>query len=208
MQIIKTSRKIGKTLKNAARLKTIVSVFAKHGFHNVIERLNLGKFLFDRINFSEEVNRFTTAERLRMAFEELGPTFVKLGQLLSSRPDLIPDDLAVEFSKLQDNVKPISTEEIEIILKREFGDQLNSIYSYIDMKPIGAASIAQVHKATLSDGTPVVLKIQRPEIVQLIRDDLNVLYFLADLIEKYVPEARPYKPIEIVNEYFKTLSLI
>jgi ubiquinone biosynthesis protein len=207
MQIIKTSRQIGQTIRNAGRLRTIVGVFAKHGFHNVAERIKLGRFLLQRLNPTQDTDRFTVGERIRMSFEELGPTFVKLGQLLAARPDLVPEDFVAEFSKLHDNVQPLPFEVIEEVLREEFGEDFRKKFVFIEPQPVGSASIAQVHRATLSSGEKVVIKVQRPGLIEKINDDLNVLYFLAELIERYIPESRPFNPVQIVDEYFKTLEL-
>lgn len=141
-----------------------------------------------------------------MSFEELGPTFVKLGQLLATRPDLVPEEYVTEFEKLHDRVQPLSFDVIEGVLKEEFGNTLYQKFESIDSEPLGSASIAQVHRARLSSGESVVIKVQRPGIIQKINDDLNVLYLLAELIVTYIPEARPYNPIGIVDEYFRTLE--
>lgn len=142
-----------------------------------------------------------------MSFEELGPTYVKLGQLLATRPDLIPQDWVEEFERLHASVQPLSLEVIEQVLKEEFGDTLYQIFASFESTPLGSASIAQVHQAKLVDGTDVVIKVQRPGIVDTINDDLSVLYFLAELLEKYIEETRPFNPVGIVDEYFKTLQL-
>lgn len=142
-----------------------------------------------------------------MSFEELGPTYVKLGQLLATRPDLVPSSWVTEFEKLHATVQPLSFEVIEQVLKEEFGDSLHEHFESFDPKPLGSASIAQVHRAKLRDGSDVVVKVQRPGIVATINDDLNVLYFLAELLEKYIEETRPYNPVGVVDEYFKTLEL-
>ncbi len=207
MQFLKTSRQIGQTIRNAARLRTIVGVFAKHGFHNVAERMKLGRFLLERLNAGQDMDRYTMAERVRMSFEELGPTFVKLGQLLASRPDLVPEEFVAEFSKLHDQVQPLEFALIEEVLKNEFGENLYTIFSSVESEPLGSASIAQVHRATLASGDLVVLKVQRPGIIEKINDDLNVLYFLAEMITTYFPGSRAFNPVGIVDEYFKTLEL-
>ncbi len=207
MQFLRTSKQIGQTIKYASRLRTIVGVFAKHGFHNIAERLKLGRFILARLNAAQDIDRYSMAERIRMSFEELGPTFVKLGQLLASRPDLVPEDFVTEFSKLHDQVQPITFDLIEGVLKNEFGDSLYKVFLSIEPEPLGSASIAQVHRAILSTGEQVVIKVQRPGIIEKINDDLNVLYFLADMIHTYIPESRPFNPTGIVDEYFKTLDL-
>lgn len=142
-----------------------------------------------------------------MSFEELGPTFVKLGQVLATRPDLVPEEYILEFEKLHDRVQTIPFESIKDVLVEEFGNSFFESFQWIDSEPLGSASIAQVHKAILKTGQNVVIKVQRPGIIQKINDDLNVLYFLAELLEKYVPETRPFSPKSIVDEYFKTLEL-
>nr|BFD65500.1 AarF/UbiB family protein [Bdellovibrio sp. HAGR004] len=146
-------------------------------------------------------------ERMRMSFEELGPTFVKLGQLLATRPDLVPEEYVAEFEKLHDRVQSISFETVEAVLREEFGNTLYQKFETIEKEPLGSASIAQVHRARLSTGEDVVIKVQRPGIIQTINDDLNVLYLLADLLVTYIPETRSYNPVGIVDEYFRTLEL-
>jgi ubiquinone biosynthesis protein len=195
-----------KTLQNAARVRTIVSVFAKHGFHNIAERIKLGRFLVERFT-GTDMERYSAPQRVRMAFEELGPTFVKLGQVLATRPDLVPVEYIEEFSQLHDRVQPLPFETIKQILKTEYGTRVDEIFESIDPAVLGSASIAQVHKARLKNGDDVVLKIQRPGIIKTIDDDLNVLYMLAELLYNYVPETRPYSPLAIVDEFFKTLEL-
>lgn len=205
--------RIGKTLKNVARLRTILTVFAKHGLKNLVERINLGEFLVrDSIAKSSEedadkLETLSIPARIRLSFEELGPTFVKFGQLLASRPDLIPDDYLTEMSILHDRVQPLPFPTIEGVLKEEFGPEWRSKFKSIDEKPLGSASIAQVHAAVLLNGEKVVIKIQRPGIVQTINDDLNVLYFIAELLVKYIPELEPFNPVGMVDEYFRTLEL-
>jgi ubiquinone biosynthesis protein len=142
-----------------------------------------------------------------MAFEELGPTFVKLGQLLSTRPNLIPPAFVEEFKKFHDQVTPISFEEIKRVLEEDFQRDLESIFAFIEPAPLAAASIAQVHLAKLKSGEDVVIKVQRPGIVDTIQDDLVVLYNIAGLLERYVPESRMFNPQSIVDEFFKTLEL-
>lgn len=182
-------------------------MFAKHGFHQVAEKVKLGKFVIERLRTSSDIESLSMPERMRMSFEELGPSFVKLGQLLATRPDLVPESYVTEFEKLHDRAQALSFETVEQVLREEFGSSLHQKFESIDPQPIGSASIAQVHRARLDTGENVVIKVQRPGIIQTINDDLNVLYLLADLLETYVPESRPYNPTAIVNEYFKTLEL-
>lgn len=142
-----------------------------------------------------------------MSFEELGPSFVKLGQLLSTRPDLIPIDFTEEFKKLQDQVKPISFAQVEEVLTSHYGRDWRNVFSEFDQNLLGAASIAQVHMAKLTSGEKVVVKIQRPGIEPIIDEDLSILYTLAELIEKYVTELRLYNLTGIVDEFARSLDL-
>ncbi len=207
MSLLSTGRRLGRTIKNAGRLRVIVGVFAKHGFANIAQRVKLGRFIIDRLNADANVDTLSVAERARKSFEELGPTFVKLGQLLATRPDLVPDDFVQEFQKLHTQVQTVPFSVMEEVLVEELGPDWRANFIDIESQPIGAASIAQVHRAKLKDGSPIVLKIQRPGILPKIRDDLGVLYFLAELLENYIPETRTFNPMGIVDEYFKTLDL-
>ena len=145
--------------------------------------------------------------RLRLSFEELGPTFIKFGQLLASRPDLVPQEYMDEMSLLHDQVQTMDFKVVEQVLAEELGVDWKKHFSLVDQTALGSASIAQVHRAVLTQGQHVVIKIQRPGIVQVINDDLNVLYFIAELLVKYIPELRPFNPIGMIDEYFKTLEL-
>lgn len=199
-------RRSGSALRNAVRLRTIASVFARYGFQNIAERIRLGKFLIERLS-GIDVEQFTPAERLRMAFEELGPTFVKLGQLLATRPDLVPEDFVEEFKRLHDQVTALPFEQMRATLEQQYGRDLDKVFTEIDPNPIGAASIAQVYRAILKDGSKVVVKVQRPGIVDVIKNDVGVLYFVAEQLATFVPEAAVFNPVGIVDEFFKTLEL-
>lgn len=207
MSFIQTGKQISRTLRNASRLRTIVSVFATHGFHNLAEKIKLGRFILERLNQRSDIDQLSLAERVRISFEELGPTFVKLGQLLATRPDLVPEEFVNEFSKLHDQVNPLPFNIIEEVLKKEFGENLYQLFAEFDPEPLGSASIAQVHKAKLKNGQWVVVKVQRPGIIETISEDLNVLYLLAELLSTYIEETRPFNPTGIVDEYFRTLEL-
>jgi ubiquinone biosynthesis protein len=187
-------------------MRTIVAVFAKNGFQNVAEKIKVGRFFLERIT-QTDVDQYSAPERLRMCFEELGPTFVKLGQLLATRPDLIPQEFVDELKKLHDQASTIGFDQIEKVIEHQFSIPLKQVFRDIDPSPLAAASIAQVHRAKLLDGTDVVVKVQRPGIVEVIKNDIGILYFIADLLQKYVPEARPFNPVGIVDEFFKTLEL-
>ncbi len=181
-------------------------MFAKHGLRNLVEKINLGSFVSSSSS-SEEKELLSLPTRLRLSFEELGPTFIKFGQLLATRPDLVPQEYIDEMSLLHDQVQTLDYKVIEAVLVEELGLDWKKKFSSIDEKPMGSASIAQVHRAKLITGESVVIKVQRPGIVQIINDDLNVLYFIAELLEKYIPEIQAFNPIGMIDEYFKTLEL-
>ncbi len=154
----------------------------------------------------EQIEKLSRPERLRMAFEELGPTFIKLGQLLSTRPDFIPPEYLFELTKLQDNVPAFPFNEVEEIFLAETGQKPTELFYRIDEHPVAAASIGQVHRATLKDGQDVVVKVQRPDIEQLISVDLEILAHLASLVEMYVEEMQGHRPTSVVEEFARTLS--
>jgi ubiquinone biosynthesis protein len=209
MRIFQTGRQLGQAVKNVQRLRQITTVFAKHGFEDVLYRMNLGNFLpkgFKAKPFKKREKNKSPAQRLREAFEELGPSFVKLGQLLSTRPDIVPEAFLQEFIKLQDTVRPLSFEEIQKVIKTELGQKTEEFFEEIEPKPLASASIAQVHAATLKTGEKVVIKVQRPGIDKIIENDVSILAFSAKMMERYVAESRIFGPTIIVDEFFRTLS--
>lgn len=180
-------------------------MFASHGFHTLVVRAKLGRFVFDRF-LSRDLEHLSAPERVRMSFEQLGPTFVKLGQLLATRPDLIPPEFSEEFKKLHDQVQGVPFADIRDMLTAHFGAPPIEIFSEFDETPLAAASIAQVHRARLKDGHEVVVKVQRPGIEHLIQEDLEILKGLAELIERYIPELRAYNPRGIVAEFGRSME--
>lgn len=203
--------RLKQTYLSAKRLQEILNVFIKHGFGQIIDQIHLGRF----IALKKRLKSFgrwpyykasTLAERLRTAFEELGPTFIKLGQLLASRPDLVTVNYAKEFKKLQDRVPPFKVEQVYEIIEKEFGVSVENIFQNFNPEPIGSASIAQVHEAVLMDGRKVIVKVRRPGIKEQIMLDLTILQGLAKLIEKYVPESKLFDPVGIVDEFSKSIT--
>lgn len=144
-------------------------------------------------------------ERLRRFFEDLGPVFVKLGQLLSTRPDLIPADIATELDHLQDNVTPFPGSEFQAIVERALGAPIDELFLNFETQPLASASVAQVHAATLKDGREVVVKAVRPGIESVIEQDIALMYLLAKLLHRYVPDGRRLRPVEVVQEYEHTI---
>lgn len=207
MQWIRRGRQLGQAVRNAGRFREILGVFARHGFTDVMTRMNLDRFVPSRLlsRFEDDIDR-PTEVRLRVAFEQLGPTFVKLGQLLATRPDLIPEPFVEELKKLQDNVRSLPVSEIRAQIERELGKPIADLFRSFDDAPLAAASIAQVHAATLHTGEDVVIKVQRPGIAKVINQDVALLEFLSKLLEKYVPETRIIGPTVVVDEFFRTLK--
>lgn len=197
--------------KNFIRLRDIVNVLIRHGFGHLIQRFHLtgAKAFIRRILFFKKplakTKDLTFPIRFRLVLEELGPAFVKFGQLISSRPDLFPLELIEELKKLQDDVPPVSFREIRQVIEEEFKKPINEIFLYIREKPDAAASIAQVHQAKLLDGQEVIVKVQRPGIIQIIDRDLDVLSYIAKFLDRYVPELRIYRPQGIVDEFSKSI---
>lgn len=198
------------TYRNIGRIRQIVNVLLRHGFGQFVEQINLHRFipLRKRIKVFGQwpaIEKHTIPERLRMAFAELGPSFIKLAQLLSSRPDLITPAYADEFKKLQDRVPPFPSDVARRTIETELNIQLEDVFSEFEDTPIAAASIAQVHKAKLKSGERVIVKIQRPDIKELIETDISILNSIARLMVKYIPESRFFNPEGIVDEFSRTI---
>ncbi len=190
-------------------MRHIATVLIKHGFGQVIEKLDLEYRVFVKrfANSSQEVApQYSMAERARMVLEDLGPTFAKLGQILSTRPDLIPKKFVTEFQKLQDRVPPIKFEDISDQIAMSLGKSLEQVFLSFEKKPVASASIGQVHKAFLrATHEKVIVKVQRPSIRSIIESDLDILYLLARLIENNIPETRMYSPVGIIEEFDKAI---
>ncbi len=203
-------RDIRKSMRHLSRYQEILKVFVKYGFWDIVSKIKIGlipdltKKVLPQIE-KKDIAILGTPVRLRMAFEELGTTFIKFGQMLSLRPDLIPPEIAQEFSKLQDDVAAEPFKVVEPNLVREFNNSLFDVFTDFDKKPIAAASMAQVHKAKLKSGEIVAVKILRSNLKQKIKTDTDILSNLAQLLEKYIPESKLYDPIGIVKEFDKTI---
>lgn len=189
------------------RYREILQVLWKHGFGEILKLVVLQKVMgMDEKALNEKAaQEQLLPERVRMALEELGPTFVKFGQVLSSRRDLIPDDLYFELCKLQDHVPPFDGEIAKEIVEAELGKSVKQLFSSFTIKPFAGASIAQVHKAKLRDGTLVAVKVQRPDIRKVIDLDLAILHDLARFTEKHVTDLSGMNPVGVVEEFSETL---
>lgn len=194
----------GKTL---LRLLRIQRVLVRHGLDEIIiatHFLRPIRFLFYLLPRSSDRSA-PLGVRIRLALQELGPIFVKFGQAVSTRRDLLPADIADELAKLQDQVPPFPAEEAVAILDAAYERSVNEVFGRFDFEPLAAASIAQVHSAALHDGTEVIVKLLRPGVRKLIEQDLDVLYAFAALADRYWANSRRLRPLEVVAEYEKTI---
>lgn len=192
------------------RLLRINQVLIKHGLDEMVLATHLFrpiKFLGLLLpwNWFKRKSKKCQGERIRLALEELGPSFVKFGQLLSTRRDLFSGQIANELAKLQDRVPPFPGDQARAIVEKAYGKSVDEVFNSFDETPLASASIAQVHVATLHDGTEVIVKVVRPDIRHVIKRDIGLLYTLAELAERYWESARRLHPVEIVAEYEKTI---
>jgi len=202
---------IGRAYRHLNRYRHILTVLFKYGFGDLVDILKIEQYLEIGLQMisrkrREQVEKLSRAERVRMVMEELGPTFIKLGQILSTRPDLIPVEFIQELSKLQDNVPSFPYPEARQIIESEIGRPLEDIFQHFENTPLAAASIGQVHRAELKDGEEVVVKVQRPGIRKTIEVDLEIMLHLASLMERHLEELQVHRPVRIVQEFARTLE--
>jgi ubiquinone biosynthesis protein len=198
-------------MRDLPRLHEITSVFIRHGLGDLVRRAGIAGVLEragQMLNWGarSESARLEPATRARLALEELGPTFVKLGQLMATRVDLFPPSWIAEFEKLLTDTPPVAFAELAPDLERALGRSPFEVFRDLDPVPLASASIAQVHRARLQDGTPVVLKIRRPGVRPKVEADLRLLAQIAQLIESEIPEARRYQPTEIAAQFARSLE--
>jgi ubiquinone biosynthesis protein len=189
------------------RLLSIQHVLVRHGLDEIITATHILRplrFFFHLFPRSSD-RTAPLGERIRLALEELGPIFVKFGQAVSTRRDLLSPEVADELAKLQDRVPPFPAEEAVAILNDAYGKSVDEVFARFDVEPFAAASIAQVHTAALDDGTEVIVKLLRPGVREKIEQDLEVLYALAGLADRYWDNSRQLRPLEVVAEYEKTV---
>ncbi|MDT8442770.1 MAG: AarF/ABC1/UbiB kinase family protein [Desulfuromonadales bacterium] len=203
--------RVNRNIRTIRRYRTILGVLIKYGFGHFVEQLNidyyleLGKRIVTRDRMPKELERYSQPQRLRLAMEELGPTFIKLGQLLSTRPDVLGQEYIQEFSKLQDKVPAVSVEKVKEQIQRELGYPADELFAEFSEQPLAAASIAQVHRGKLKSGEEVVFKVRRPGITKIVETDIDVLMGLAYLIEQHVPAIALYDPIGLVKEFRRSI---
>ena len=203
--------RIGKAYRHTQRYRQILTVLFKYGFGDLLDILKIERYLESGLHMVsgklwKRIETRSRAARARMALEELGPTFIKMGQILSTRPDLLPVEFIQELPKLQDNVQPFPFADVREMIEQEFGKPLDQVFSHFDEQPLAAASIGQVHRARTSDGEDVVVKVQRPDISRTIEVDLEIMMHIAGLMERHVEGWDIQRPTRIVEEFARTIE--
>lgn len=190
------------------RYRQIAETLAKHGFGFLLSLLGLDRFLPFHLEFSGQASgnsSLTPPQHIRGAMEELGTTFIKLGQLLSTRPDLLPPEYLLEFAKLQDDAPPFDSDVAIEVIESELSQSVETVFAHFDRKPMAAASIGQVHGARLQDGTEVIVKIRRPDVVEQVEEDLEILHNIAAAMNRRWEFAKRYDLLGLVQEFALTL---
>lgn len=198
-------------LKNLGRSREIAGVLLKYGFSDVVDRMGLLGYLqwgrkMLRTPQEERQPPLTRAQRIRLALEELGPTFIKFGQVISTRADLVPPEIIDELSHLQESVPEFDSEVAVRIVEDELGGKVEDLYAEFDRTPLAAGSLAQVHRARHHDGTPLAVKIRRPNAVHDIERDIALLREMAILLSQHLPESEVFDPIGLVNQFARSIT--
>jgi ubiquinone biosynthesis protein len=201
----------GQTFKNIGRIREIIGVLVKYGFEDIVTNSTLRNFVTEKVRLSwmrqdKPVFQYSRWERIRMVCEELGPTFVKLAQVLSNRPDMLPAPLIAEFEKLQDNVAPFAFESVKAIIEKDTGKKLEDVFAAFNEKPLASASIGQVHKAKLKDGKEVVVKIQRPEVKGQVESDLAILVDAVNRADRYLRKQGIMNAPDLVRSFERSMN--
>jgi len=194
--------------KQMQRYRQVVAVFTRYGFGEFLGLIRIWEYINIEKKFlhrERQLETLSIPQRLRLALEELGPTFVKLGQMLSTRPDIVPHNFIVELEKLQNRVAPIPTEIARRVIESELKKPISEIFSSFDDQPLAAASLAQVHRAS-RNGSDLVVKVQRPNITQVIEVDLEIMHNLAALMERYLHGTYVINPVGLVREFAENIK--
>jgi len=197
-----------RTYQNIRRLHKIVAMLIKYGFGGLVKELKLFPFLasLERVLFFRRTKKeLSIPERIRLVLEGLGPTFIKLGQVASTRADLLPPEWIEELKKLQDAVPPFAFEKVKEVVEHGLKAPISEKFKNFEETPCASASIAQVHYAVLMDGQEAAVKVKRPGIDKTIESDISVMYTIAYLLDRYVPQAKRYRPVEVVNEFARVI---
>ncbi|MCK0178415.1 AarF/UbiB family protein [Flavobacteriaceae bacterium S0862] len=197
---------IGKNFRSISRYNQIIKVLIKYGFEDLVDYLEENKeytFLQKLIpkKSRKQAKQYSKWAKMRLVCEELGPTFVKFGQILSNRPDLVPLELTFELEKLHDNVPPMPEDVAKNIVETELNDKVENLFAWFEPKPFASASIAQVHRVTLHSGKRVALKIQRSGIHEIIEEDIKAMYKIAEILEKRMPSLKSFDPVGLVKNF-------
>jgi ubiquinone biosynthesis protein len=209
--VLQTSQRQRIHYRHISRYGEIASVLVKYGFGDLLSRLNIEKYLsvgkrLFRVKQRKHIEAISRWDRVRMALEELGPTFIKLGQFASNRPDVLPPELIASLERLQDSVPPFPEHEAVMIVENELGKPVWELFEHFSETPIASASIAQVHKATLKSGQEVAVKVQRPRIHDQVLTDLEIMYHLAALLEKHIQGIEVINPRQLVDEFSNAIK--
>jgi ubiquinone biosynthesis protein len=202
---------IGRTYRNLNRYRQILAVLFKYGFDDIVELLKIDQYIEIGLQVisrkrGERVERLSRAVRVRLAIEELGPTYIKMGQILSTRPDLVPVDFIRELARLQDKVPAFPFADVRRIIRDETGHSVDDLLDGLDPEPLASASIGQVHRARLKDGDEVAVKVQRPGIRKIVEVDLEIMLHLATLAERHIEELAHHRPVKIVEEFARSIE--
>lgn len=199
------------SFKEINRIGEVIQILLKYGFEDLVENTHLKRLIprrekAERLENDRSIPQFTVWERIRMVMEELGPTFIKLAQSLSNRPDLLKQPLIAEFEKLQSDVAPIHFDMIKSCIESELGKTLNQLFADFDAQPLGSASIGQVHRARLHSGDEVVIKVQRPGSSEKVHTDLNLIKEFVKYTENYFKKRGIFNPREIVEAFEESIK--
>lgn len=197
--------KIGTTVSEIGRAREIIGVAVKYGFNDWVTKNGLGKLLVSKKRLAR-IEKYTKSERIRMAVEELGPTFIKFGQLLADRPDVVPEELRFELRKLQDEAVPMPDEVAIAEIEKNLGHPVSELFKEFDTRRLASASVAQTYRATLLNGENVCVKVQRPGIDKKINLDLNLMRYFAARSQRNNPEMETINLVGVVEEFGKTIN--
>jgi ubiquinone biosynthesis protein len=199
-------------LRNLGRSREIVAVLLNHGFGDLVDRVGIRDYWYRwRKRLARKgappapLHHLTTVERIRRTLEDLGPTFIKFGQVLSTRPDVIPPAMIAELQRLQERVPPFPADVARAQLEQELGRPLDRLYAEFEREPLAAGSLGQVHRAIHFNGTPLAVKIRRPDAVRDVERDISLMQELATLADRHIPESRVFDPIGLVNHFARTI---
>lgn len=203
--------KLPQYFRNLQRLSEIVRVLVRHGFGDLVDRIRLSSYLGSGLDlFSIQSASFEGTgfeARVRISLEELGPTFIKFGQIVSTRPDLFPLPLVNELRRLHDRVAPFPFPEVLKIIELELKKPQTAVFASLEQTPLAAASIAQVHQAVLLDGRKVIVKVQRPNLDRILTTDIEIMTGIATLVEENMPEWKSFSPVKLVEEFARSLKM-